>query len=412
MQGLEREPNIFDTSTLAKLGIFNPMEQQLLSSILNGCAAVSSRSNLTIFQNFARTLKRKAMEPEPVHRQTAPTPHAPTVVTPVEKRTHTEVEVLTEKLRNHQATINDLTLKNSTTTREINNLRGMLQSKTKECLNLATDMNAVERCNDELMQRIRRVATDLIAAKEQNKQFTNSIRESEAIISSSISEIGTIKDSLEDDFSVEAHRLKRRIVMLNDQIHKSSQLKSFTDPMAGGLSVCPIPSRDGHIISLKTILNQWRSFAGDHEGDVNATFKSHPVGAHTSIASAEQVHLIREIANDIGIDLTTPIKVQYRGFNNTWCDFVFYEQLGILSRICKMIRAKITGKSEKIIVNNNMFLISIQLSSANDDNSAFTMHLELLDVSSAAPNPAFARIVVNDTSIFPDITFKSEEPSA
>jgi hypothetical protein len=226
---------------------------------------------------------------------------------------------------------------------------------------------------------------------------------------SAVSEIKTISETIEDDISTETHRLKRCIAILNEKSEQSAKKNSFKDSMSDEIAVCPIPTRDGRIVALSTILNQWKSFPSDNEGDINSTFRSHRHGAHTSIASSEHVHLVREIANDIGVSLTTPIQIQYTGCGDTWCDFMFYEQLGIFSRICKMIRCRSTNKPDNMIVNNGMHRLSIRLITADDSESApIVIHLELLDISNNSAPPSFARVIVNDATVFPGVTFVSE----
>ena len=426
----DRGVQAFDCQTFAKIGVTNPTDQHILSNLMNGCVSIASDINANAFFSLARSLKRKAYEsdqPPIQHQQSrgAPTAHARDLE--VKEK---EIADLKEELKLQQARGNATALQLSTAQREIRELRDMTQSKIKECNTLVNDIKALEKtngvlthdidvlekCNDERSACLKRMVTKLqstSSASSLNQRVITTLKELVTCLNTTMPEIDQIISHYDEDVQIETHRLKRRIAMLNDQIFQTTQKQSFKDAITKEITVCPIPTRDGRIVSLKTILMQWKSYPGDYEGDFCSTFKSTPTNSPTSIASVEQVQLIREIANDIGINLTTPIQIQYTGYNTMWCDFMFCEQIAIFSRICKMIRCRCTLKPENMIVGGGSHTLSLRLATIDDSETSFTMHLELLSKTDAMSDEhVYVRVLVNDTTIFPEVIFKSEASPA
>ena len=422
----DRSVQHFDRQTFAKLGVTSPSDQNILSNLMNGCVAIASDVSANAFMNLARSLKRKAHESDqPPHQQArvTSTPSAHELEAKIK-----EIADLKEELNLQQSRGNATALQLSTAQREIRDLRELTQSKIKECNTLMNDMGKLEKCNDTLTrdigvlekcvdERSAKIKTmvqklqSTSSAGSLNQQVITSLKDFVTFFNTAVPELYQIITNYDDEVQIETHRLKRRIAMLNDQILKNSKHQSFIDAMSEEIAVCPIPTRDGRVISLKSILEQWKSFPGDYEGDFCSTFKSTPTGSPTSIASVEQVQLIREIANDIGISLTMPIQIQYTGYNNMWCDFMLREQIAVFSRICKMIRCKSTLKKENIIVNGGSRTLSLRLATADDSESSFTMHLELLSkMDSESDERVYARVLINDATLFPEVIFKSEHP--
>lgn len=418
----------FDCQTFARIGVSNPSDQHILTNLLNGCVAIASDANANAFVNFARSLKRKAYESEvPPHQQakTGSTPNAPEP----DPKTK-ELNDLREALKLQQSTGNATILQLSTAQREIKDLRLMIQSKTKECITLTHDIGVLEKCNstlthdigvlekcnDKRSADIKRMVVMLQSSSPTgaaHQQVVAPLKEIVTCLNTIVPEIDQIVASYNDEIQIETHRLRRRIMMLKDQIIQTTKKHSFNDDFTGCVAVCPIPTRDGHIVSLKTILTQWKSYPSDYEGDFCSTFKSNSTNSPTSIASVEQVQLIRKIANDIGIDLTMPLQIQYTGYNATWCDFMFSEQIAIFSRMCKMIRCKCTLKPEIIIVSGGTQTLSLRLAVSNDSETSFTMHLELLSkTTTESDTQVYTRVLVNDTTTFPEVVFKSEHPAS
>ena len=418
----------FDCQTFAKIGVSNPSDQHILTNLLNGCVAIASDSNANAFVHLARSLKRKVYESDSSPHQQARTGVAPTTLELESK--NKEINDLKETLKLQQSTGNATVLQLSTAQREIKDLRNMIQSKTKECIALTHDIGVLEKCNSTLMhdigvlekcndersadiKRMTRMLQSSSPMGAAQQQIITPLKEVVTCLNTIVPEIDQIVINYNDEIQIETHRLKRRIAMLSDQIIQTTKKQSFNDDITGCVAVCPIPTRDGHIVSLKTILIQWKSYPSDYEGDFCSTFKSNPTNSPTSIASVEQVQLIRKIANDVGIEITMPIQIQYTGYNAMWCDFMFSEQITILSRMCKMIRCKCILKPEKIIVSGGSHTLSLRLAVSNDSETMFTMHLELLSkINTESDVQACARVLINDTTIFPEVVFKSEHPSS
>lgn len=425
----ERGIQPFDCQTFAKIGVTNPTDQHILSHLMNSCVSIASDVNANAFMSLARSLKRKAYEPDQPQPQPQPQPTSGASIAPTQELEEKKREIteLKEALKLQQSRGNATALQLSTAQREIKSLRELTQAKIKECNALTHDIAALEKCNgvlnhdigvlekcnDTRSADVKRMVVKLqstSSASSINQRVITSLKELAALLNTTVPEIDQIISSYDDDVQIETHRLKHRIAMLNEQILQSTKKQSFNDAITGEMAVCPIPTRDGHIVSLKTILMQWKCYPSDYEGDFCSTFKSISTNSPTSIASVEQVQLIREIANDIGINLTMPIQIQYTGFN-TWCDFMFCEQIAVLSRICKMIRCKCTLRPEKIIVSGGLRTLSLRLAAADDSETSFTMHLEILSkTDTGSDEHVYARVLVNDTTIFPEVIFKSEAP--
>ena len=369
---------MFDHLTFAKLGLLNPADQRVAVSILNGCVAIASETKLQSLKNLAISLKRKATEIEPIYPATKQDDRVNAVLKENSQlkekiqRINKDMDTLKEALNAQQAKDSDAALQLTAA----NEAKTKLDSKTKECEALKNDVSTLERSNGALT----------IVIKAMAMKLENRIME------------------LEEIQALATHALHRHIVILKDQISNMSNPPTFIDPITKIQAICPIPTRDGHIVSLATILRQWKTTPGDSEGEVNATFQLN-YGVSTCIGSSEQVSLIRQIAFDLKINITSPLQIQYRYGENDWYDVGFYEHLMIFSKICKLIRHKATASHEKMVINCGIFLLSLKCSYTPDITPPYVISFEILNIDTPE-RVVDVRATPNDASIFSEVEFK------
>lgn len=129
---------------------------------------------------------------------------------------------------------------------------------------------------------------------------------------------------------------------------------------SGTATVCPVPTRSGHVIQLSDVYQHWVRFPCDNEGTVFASFPCPFTGQLTSLSSMEQVNLIYNIAADLQLFMTPPLRFQYL-ISGKWIDFLFVDQIAIASVCCKLYRQGIGRVVEKVLVCHGDFLFSIHI---------------------------------------------------
>ena len=128
----------------------------------------------------------------------------------------------------------------------------------------------------------------------------------------------------------------------------------------GAATVCPVPMRTGHVIQLLDVYQHWIRFPCDNEGTIFASFACPISGQLTSLASVEQVNLIYNIAIDLQLFMTPPLRFQYQ-IGGKWIDFSFIDQIAIASACCKLYRLGVTRVVEKVLVCHGDFIFSIHV---------------------------------------------------
>ena len=380
------DPVIFDHVTLAKLGLSSPFDQKIAVSLLNGCAAIVSDAKLQVLKNLAGTLKRKASEMEQMYFQLnaprgahiQPTSNEYTAMKDKFERLSKEMATLKESANSQLTRGNDATLQLADMCRERNELSKVFHAKTDECEKLKEKISTLEQGNADLNAQVRTLSEKL----------------------------GTQCAGLEESYLIASLSLQKQVSILKDQLSRATNLSAFIDTVTDKQVVCPIPTRDGRILSLSAILKQWKTTQGDNEGEISATFTY--AGDQTSIASHEQVSLIRNIANDVGVDMTSPIHLQYtQGANTTEChDILFNEQLHIFSKVCKLIRRKAPNAYDKLVVNVRSHMLCIKSSFVEDSDRPHLISFELLDHGHPQDTVMEVKILINDPTVFPEVTFK------
>ena len=138
---------------------------------------------------------------------------------------------------------------------------------------------------------------------------------------------------------------------------------SFVDRGTGEIAICPVPTRTGHIESLHNVVTQWKTTPPDNDGELHATFVCPFTGFPTAIASVEQLMLVSRIATDLGISTESPLSLQRRR-NDKWESLPLTDQIGLLSRACRIHRRKVATPQDALMVMYGQGLLNFQLEEA------------------------------------------------
>jgi hypothetical protein len=168
--------------------------------------------------------------------------------------------------------------------------------------------------------------------------------------------------------------------------------------------MCPIPTKTGCIDSLRNIMVQWKTMPCDNEGELHASFRCPLTGFTTSIASSEQMHLVRSIAFDAGLIIKPPFYIEYfDATREVWEEFLFSEQVTMISKVCKIFRRKITDcTTDHLVVANGKILLTFHMQQTGEELWALGFNLKsLVSVNVAFP----IRMIVTDPFQFEGLEF-------
>ena len=191
---------------------------------------------------------------------------------------------------------------------------------------------------------------------------------------------------------------------MHDALCRIQSMPTFRDKTNGYQSSCPVPTRTGYIDSLLNIMLQWISTPCDNEGEVHASFRCPISGFATSIASSEQMNLIRSIAIDTGICTNPPFYLQFLDpVGDAWTEFTFTEQVGMISKVCKIYRRKmVDSASDHLVVAGGNMLLTFHL--YHTAEAQWTLAFNLKSLVSADPPPR-VRIIITDPFPFDGLIF-------
>ena len=196
---------------------------------------------------------------------------------------------------------------------------------------------------------------------------------------------------------------------LNQIITRSQAMSSFQDKTTGLPAVCPIPTKSGFIDSFHNIMSQWMSTPSDNEGELHASFRCAVTGAPTSVASVEQVTLVRAIACDMNYPVKPPLYLEiFNETSNQWEEFSFIEQLTMISKMCKIYRRKtMDGTVDHLVVANGQYLLTFQFNTFPDGRSSMAFRLMPLASNFVPP----IRLVVTEPVPFEGLEFMHATPA-
>lgn len=197
---------------------------------------------------------------------------------------------------------------------------------------------------------------------------------------------------------------KATLDTMHDALCRLQSMPTFRDKTNGYQASCPVPTRTGYIDSLLNIMLQWISTPCDNEGEIHASFRCPISGFATSIASSEQMNLIRNIAFDTGICTNPPFYLQFLDpVGDTWTEFTFTEQVGMISRVCKIYRRKmVDNASDHLVVASGNMLLTFHLYQTGD--AQWTLAFNLKSLVSTDPPPR-VRIIITDPFPFDGLIF-------
>jgi hypothetical protein len=136
--------------------------------------------------------------------------------------------------------------------------------------------------------------------------------------------------------------------------------QSFMDPIDKTTIVCPVPTLNGSLISLKHVYNSWKNDGVRNVLDTMPPFTMPNVPGIVTLASSCQINLIHQISHEFGISVEPPFKIQYKqGEDDTWVDIFFTDQILIASVMYQMKHGP--SAMERRLVQNNQMLITINL---------------------------------------------------
>jgi hypothetical protein len=135
------------------------------------------------------------------------------------------------------------------------------------------------------------------------------------------------------------------------------------DPIDKTTAVCPVPTINGNLISLKHVYNSWKNDGVRNvlDRDTLPPFTLPNAPGVVTLAPPCQINLIHQISHDIGISVKPPFKIQYKqeGEDDTWVDIFFTDQILIASVMYQMKHGP--SATERRLVQNNQMLITINL---------------------------------------------------
>lgn len=188
---------------------------------------------------------------------------------------------------------------------------------------------------------------------------------------------------------------------MTSTIQRFQSLPSFSDKIVGLPSICPVPTTSGYVDSFRNIILFWQSNPSDSEGKLNASFVCAMTGYSTSIASVEQIYLIRSIAADLHLPLQPPFLLQFRDCDE-WIELPFHEQLAMASMVCKIFRRRTVDPSvDHQIVMGGQFILTTTLKDS-------VMDFHLTPLNRASPPPT-TRIILTEPMLFDGMEFANSE---
>lgn len=143
--------------------------------------------------------------------------------------------------------------------------------------------------------------------------------------------------------------------------HQLSSLPGapFFDPVTRTAMLCPVLQSNGHLVPLKTVIDQWLAAASPHDGYMHRTYICPIMQVHTNLASVATQERIRQIAQHAGIDTAMPLAFGYQSETGEYTEFEFYDQLGIISKICAINAMQLAERVEQAIIQHGTLIIEI-----------------------------------------------------
>ena len=120
----------------------------------------------------------------------------------------------------------------------------------------------------------------------------------------------------------------------------------FLNSVSGSPVKCPIVTRDGAVESLRDVYTYWK--------DAACTMRNMEDGVIT-FAPAPLLLLFRSIANNLGICMHPPFKVQLSQDGVNWDDMPFMDQILVAFKVFKLCSRK-EGTERAVVMDESCFL--------------------------------------------------------
>ena len=400
---LPPDPQVFDTETLSKLGVSNAKSQHILAVMLNSWFPILAEDRIYSLQELNGAMKRKITQTEHLLLENQQLQRGPSADL-------NEVSALKKIISEKDAEIQQLKAKKQKVSKDSDQkgLGEAIQAKSNECATLQREIAKLqkdaENKNAEFQGRLSTVnsnARKLIDEKELHRAMAVTISE-EAI--SCVRAYRSIYDETSAIMEGMQSTLQKQEV-LQERLLRS--MSSFYVAASNTYMVCPIPTRSGYLMPIREIIDEWLNRPGDFQGEVHATFRCKVSGGDNSIASAEYLTLIRKIAKDMGITLKAPVSIYIRQGNDPYHDVLFFEQLRVISTMCKMYRAREKEPEERILLyQGQRYFHAKMIKNKVSEPVSYHMACEYgFNIPTATPPKVHHLKIVVEPGVFPGLTF-------
>ena len=177
--------------------------------------------------------------------------------------------------------------------------------------------------------------------------------------------------------------------------------QTFIDPFDKKTAVCPVPVRNGYLISLKHVYNSWRNDGVKNRSidwNIIPPFRMPGSSDSDTLADPDQILLIHHITRDLGISTEPPFKLQYKKNQEEeeWRDIDLTDQIRIASVMYQLKHTQ--GDASKItnccIVHQNQLLVEVSLGQKVFEFKLFEFKLQASNPIEEIPS----RFIVSDSS--------------
>jgi hypothetical protein len=402
--------SIIDVQTLARIGMSSVAKQQLAASIINTWTTILAADRIEAFRDLSHALKRKADQIDHLLHENQQ------LLLRVPSTDLNEIEALKTKLTEKDKEIETLKTKRPRNSKEAD----VPEAKTKEHASLTKELAKLKTENDKLKKESEnktaefqgRYSTVHAQAKRQlddldlrRQLAVQTAREAINVIQDSstlYAEMGSVINGLHSDIAKQ-YQLQERLTRC---------MSSFYDAATKSYMICPVPTRTGRIIPLQLIINEWKIRAGDFQGKEHATFRCAISGCDDEIGSAEQIAMIRKFARDMGLNMKAPIRISISQDTQGFVDLPFFDQLRIISTMCKMFRTRDTEDSEErvfLLKGHRCFIIKLSKITSSDNTPSYKMVCQFVACfSQTNPPPEFKVKITADSSTFQGVEYVCE----
>lgn len=170
----------------------------------------------------------------------------------------------------------------------------------------------------------------------------------------------------------------RKFIFFKGRATLICSLQVLTDSSQEGSTCCPVPMRNGGLVSLKFVYNFWKengvSWIPDDQTYPSFNgmlYADNSISVTQYLSNPSQIQTFHEVFVQLGLQHEPPFKIQFRDGDDTladedteWSDIIFFDQIRIASIMYHM-KCKQEDASQCLIqrrtVQQNQLLITISL---------------------------------------------------